>query len=109
MSKLPPAVASPCNDCPWRRQAVRGWLGPLTAEEWIELVGSDSPIACHQTIVQDGDWEGASQCAGAASFRANICKLPRDPQVAHGPRRDDVFATRTEFLEHHDISKVPDA
>jgi hypothetical protein len=39
----PPAVPEPCNDCPWRRNATPGWLGPHTAEEWIKQAHSDTP------------------------------------------------------------------
>jgi len=48
---LPQATPRPCNDCPWRRKSCAGWLGPF----------------------------GIKQCAGAAVYRANVCKSPRDP------------------------------
>lgn len=101
--KLPPPTSSPCNACPWRREAAPGWLGPYDAQQWVSLAGSDQPIACHKTILRDGDWDGAKQCAGAAAYRANSFKSPRDPEVACGPKRDDVFKTSTEFMEHHTI------
>lgn len=89
---------------------MRGWLGPFSAEEWLELAHGENPIACHQTIHHaddngEGDWDdpGMRQCRGAAIFRANVCKRPRDPEVAHGPvDRDSVFGRSDEFLAHHD-------
>lgn len=99
------ATTVPCAVCPWRRKSVRGWLGPLTAPEWIELAHSDEPIACHETIETDGVWTpGVTlQCRGAAVFRANVFKAPRDQTVAVGPRDTDrVFASNAEFTEHHD-------
>ena len=101
---LPVATVSPCNDCPWRRRSVAGWLGPYTAEEWVELVHSDDPIACHRTIQGDGSWQGALQCRGAASYRANLAKLPRDHAVVVGPHDDAVFNSPSEFLAHHQRS-----
>lgn len=100
---LPPAAATPCQGCPWRRTAARGWLGPLTADEWIALVHTDAPIACHETITVSGEWApGTLQCRGAAIFRENVCKSPRDPAVVTGPvDRRRVFAHNSEFLEHH--------
>lgn len=100
---LPPARDTPCTECPWRRISAPGWLGPYTAEQWFRLAHSDEPIACHLTIVTDGEWEdGTMQCAGAARYRANVAKQPRDPQVASGPvDRDTVFARPDEFLAHH--------
>lgn len=96
-----PSVATPCNECPWRRDAEPGYLGPHSPEEWLTLAHFDTPIACHKTIKTPLRWEGASQCAGAAAFRANVAKSPRDPRVARGPARADVFASNQEFLDHH--------
>lgn len=97
-----PVQKTPCNECPWRRISARGWLGPLKAEEWIELVQSDFYVACHKTIKVNGEVEGTKQCAGAATFRGNVCKSPRDPEIVALPAdREKVFASTREFLEHH--------
>lgn len=107
---LPPATPKPCNDCPWRRNAVPGWLGPYDAQEWVQMAHGEEPIACHQTIkdVDDygtGDWNhpAMKQCAGAAIYRANVCKSPRNPAVARAdaPDRETVFATPYQFIEYH--------
>ena len=51
-----------------------------------------------------GKWDDPAirQCAGAAIFRGNICKTPRNPQIE---RRDAdyelVFSWDNEFIEHH--------
>lgn len=84
----------PCSDCPWARTALRGWLGPHTADEWLAIVHSDMEITCH-TI------EGP-QCAGAAIYRTNVCKVPRDRAVLTLPaNREKVFATPAQFKDHH--------
>lgn len=104
MSPLPPARRSPCGGCPWRTVAIPGWLGPWRADEWIALAHSDEPIACHESIQEDDSWEGALQCAGSAVYRANVCKLPRNPEVAVGtPDRQTIFAKPSAFLAHHKI------
>lgn len=105
MSMKPPAP-NPCNDCPWRRNAVRGWLGPQTAEEWIILAHSDEEIACHQTIPDGFDdseqpTDDLTACAGAAIFRANVCKSPRMIDYSLPADRSKVFSWNNEFLEHH--------
>lgn len=100
---LPEAVAKPCVECPWRRDSVPGYLGPYSAEIWTRMAHSELPIACHMTIRKES-WEspGVRQCAGAAIFRANVCKSPRNPEVAVMPSdTDTVFAWNDEFVEHH--------
>lgn len=110
MSALPPPTEKPCNDCPWRRIALVGWLGPFASHQWVFIAQSDKPIACHKTILRVnedgiGDWTNPEmrQCRGAAIFRANICKSPRDPEVVTGPvDKDAVFASVAEFTAHHE-------
>lgn len=81
----------------------------MSADEWVALASSDEPIACHITIPEDGggSWEseGLRQCQGAAIFRRNICKRPRDESDAAinaVADRDTVFSNRAEFSAHHD-------
>lgn len=103
---LPPPVAKPCNDCPWRRASAAGWLGPMSPEEWLLTAHSDHPIACHLTIKGDEAWGGPSvrQCAGAAIYRQNVAKSPRiadDAAHAFEPDVESVFASDREFRDHH--------
>jgi hypothetical protein len=101
---LPEMTKATCDECPWRRNSAPGWLGPLSAEDWVRLAHSDEPIACHKTIVADDEWETGHvyQCAGAAVYRKNVCKLP-PPGVAlaEAPDRENVFSNPMEFREHH--------
>lgn len=103
---LPPVRPTPCFDCPWRRDSAAGWLGPYTAEEWWQLAHSDQPIACHITIPESGeeDWEvkGILQCAGAAIYRTNVHKSPRDPEVATLPGDLETVFGFGEFVAHHE-------
>jgi hypothetical protein len=69
--------------------------------EWTLIAHSDAPIACHMTIKESENWEGASQCRGAASYRANVGKMPRDPEITHGPKDSEIFASPIEFSQHH--------
>mgnify|MGYP001581752471 CR=1 FL=1 len=103
---LPEATKEPCNDCPWRRIALAGWLGPYTIADWLALVHSDEPIACHKSLKEES-WNGALQCSGAAIYRKNVGKLPRDSDVAVAGLADkkNVFATRMEFMKYHSKEK----
>lgn len=85
---------APCSDCPWRRDALPGWLGGFTAQSWVATAHGDMVVKCHTTI--------GPQCVGAAIYRANVCKVSRDDRALRLPAdRDRVFSTPTEFLDHH--------
>lgn len=85
----------PCSDCPWSRLALPGWLGGSTVEQWIAEAHGETRINCHTLK--------GPQCAGSAIYRANVCKLPRDPEILRiKADRETVFATPKEFKEHHE-------
>lgn len=100
--EFPDAPPTPCNECPWRRDAMPGHLGPEDARGWAAMAHGETAIACHKTLNGDG-WVGASQCRGAAIFRANVCKQPRNPTVVTGPEdHETVFSSNGEFVNHHE-------
>lgn len=85
---------TPCSDCPWARTSLRGWTGSSTPEKFVADAHGETRIECHTLI--------GAQCAGAAIYRGNVCKSPRDKELLKLPsNRALVFATRFEFLEHH--------
>lgn len=89
----------PCNDCPWARNALPGWLGENTAEEWARMAHGETRAQCHTTKAESGEHH---PCAGMAIYRANVGKMPRSPSIQRLPAdRELVFASRDEFLEHH--------
>ncbi len=98
-SSLPGVLNKPCSDCPWRRNAAPGWLGPFTAEEWFALAHSDEVIACHLSLDRsDGEW---IQCAGAAIYRSNVAKSPRHPEILTLPADLDTVFGFGEFVPYH--------
>lgn len=98
----------PCSDCPWARAALPGWLGGASTDEWLQAAHGEARIACHALV--------GPQCAGAAIYRANVCKSVRDPSLLKLPTdRQAVFATPLEFAKHHatsaaeqDAAQTPD-
>jgi hypothetical protein len=88
---------APCSDCPFRLNALPGWLGHETPDGFIAIAQSDGIYPCHTKI--------GPQCAGLAIFRANICKLPRDRRALRLPRDPlRIFASVAAFLSHHQIT-----
>lgn len=84
----------PCGDCPWRRDSLPGWTGGLDPNVWVRTAHGEERIECHTMT--------GVQCAGAAVYRANVCKLTRDPDnLRLPPDRAKVFGRPTEFIEHH--------
>lgn len=90
---------SPCSDCPWARKSLAGWLGGSSREEWLGDAHGETRIECHTLV--------GAQCAGAAIYRANVCKSPRDASQLKLPAdREVVFSNQREFWEHHDMARV---
>jgi hypothetical protein len=83
----------PCHDCPMRRNALNGWLGGSTPEQYAQLCHSNAIVDCHAI-------RGA-QCAGVAIYRANVYKRCDPPNLVLPADRDGVFETPMEFVEHH--------
>lgn len=91
---------SPCSDCPWRRNSIKGWLGPWDPQTWVNIAQSEERIECHTS--KDRESGDQWNCAGAAIFRANIFKDLRDPLAFRLKRNvTAVFAWGKEFIEHH--------
>ena len=84
----------PCSDCPWAKTALPGWLGGFTVDQWIRAAHGEERIDCHTLI--------GPQCAGAAIYRSNVGKNPRDRGLLLLPKdTETVFASPIEFTKYH--------
>lgn len=116
-------LKQPCNDCPYRRDSTRGWLGGSPPDWFVRAALSDfaeyaegAPFApCHQTVdYEDPSWlpklGEVEACVGALQMCHNNGKLPRDPvrsaAVKAAGENDNVFRYPAEFIEHHDGEDV---
>jgi hypothetical protein len=110
-------LRQPCVECPFRRKHPAGWLGPWDPKELMDFITTDGIFPCHRTIESDDRKlvePEMQQCAGAALFMNNSCKLHKDPFVATYQKlmretatpalKASVFNWKHEFIEHH--SKV---
>lgn len=89
-------LKAPCHDCPFRRDAIPGWVGSASSpREFVMLAHGETRVDCHAF---DGP-----QCAGAAIYRSNVAKRPRDKALLLLPRdREKVFGSPDEFVAHHE-------
>lgn len=109
----------PCNDCPFRRDSMRGFLGGTKLADWLTAWSSENKFPCHKTVNQVlvdtdnpiGDYhpalDGASYCAGALIMMRNSAKVPRninDRKAAKSVERDSqtVFSHIGQFKQHHE-------
>jgi hypothetical protein len=67
----------------------------LTADTWLRAAHGEERVECHTLT--------GAQCAGAAIYRANVCKVPRDESLLKlKTDRAVVFAGPHQFKEHHE-------
>jgi hypothetical protein len=99
MSRSRKQHTTPCKECPWRRTAPRGWLGGVVpAEVYVATAHGEGQIDCHM--------RNKLQCAGAAIFRDNVFKDPRNKKLLVLPANHElVFSSSEEFLEHHTLKR----
>src|SRR5258706_14268375 len=90
----PIAGEKPCNECPFRRASMPGWLGAGTPQSFVIEISYEHPLPCHRTLdYSDPDWlakwtdqKVGRVCAGALILAANMSKRPRDPAFPRLPR-----------------------
>ncbi len=98
-----------CEECPFRKDSMAGWLATYTPQELHNLVVSEHPFPCHMTHEEDVSFEKAAElplCAGGLSYMRKNGKMPRNKE--HYALMKDVDQEtlnntlgRTEFFEHH--------
>jgi hypothetical protein len=93
-----PNVKKPCKDCPFRKDAIKGWLGE---ERMREILGADS-FVCHKTLKTT-----RLQCAGhmlikgeGSAFVQLAGRLGIELQLSG---REEVFEEEGQCIEHHGL------
>lgn len=103
----------PCNECPFRKDSLRGWLSAYSPTELHQIVMNEKPFPCHMTHDGDIEWEDAGSktnplCAGALIYMKQAFKSPRNPDIAKCVKnidRDTNILSVPEFFSHHNINK----
>lgn len=98
------ATPKPCDQCPFRKIAPPGWLGPWKGpEELLIPVLGEAGFICHMTL-KAGHEKTHRLCAGSLICANKSFKTYRDPdlyaeQIKFG-RNVDVLDAQ-EFIAHH--------
>ena len=108
----------PCNNCPFLKESLHGWLGEQRSTEISEVIVSGiGTFSCHKTTgVTRGieiPQQNQSHCFGALQMLRNMNKLESGfiyqmAQRLLGAKFDHikvdtskVFGNQIEFIEHH--------
>lgn len=82
-------LKTPCNQCPFKKDSLKGYLGASTPVEFLEQAESDIVMPCHLHI----DYEDVNL--------RNRCKSPRNNVIQKGDSNKEVFDAAQEFYNHH--------
>ncbi len=107
---------SPCNECPFRKDSLSGWLSDYTPQELHNIVMQELAFPCHMTHDEDLDWEEAGSeesplCAGALMYMRKGAKRPRRADLAKlveqiDPKELDNILSVPEFFDHHSMKAI---
>lgn len=100
-------LKTPCSNCPFRRDALRGWLGEERAKAIALALDGGNTFTCHKTK----DAENPQMCAGAlvllkrsqggfSGALSMACAFDwLDPHALD--TKADVFESLNHFVAHH--------
>lgn len=98
-------LKKPCNECPFRKNSIKGWLGGETAQSTFDMVSHEVDFACHKT--RHKEVEEMSRCRGFLLFTKKACKLPKYNEelkaIIENLKKPDTsnILSIPEFFQHH--------
>lgn len=97
-------LLNPCDECPFRKNSIPGWLGAETAESTFHHVTNEGDFACHKT--RSKPLSLMSRCKGSLLFLKKACKSPKyneELKVALKKEKGDTsnILLVNEFFNHH--------
>ncbi len=110
-------LRKPCNDCPFRKNSLKGWLGGVSVQETIQIAHSEYDFQCHKTRVSEEDYEHEEDyleaeekiqhCVGRLLYAAKNFKMFRrkdlqelTDELEKENSMDNILNFK-EFKEHH--------
>ena len=107
-----------CNDCPFSKDSLRGWLGPHTLEEILDTQQYEGLFSCHMRRKDESSEEEIRNgslpiCRGFIASASASCKLfgqtpTTGPELKRlqdmlTPNDKENILSRWEFKNHHTI------
>lgn len=99
-----PIIKTPCNNCPFRKDSLQGWLGE---KRMIEILESDS-FVCHKTTkndIENTDNRDRKQCAGFMIIqkdRSTVVRVAKVLKIDLDLKGVDlIFDNKNDCIEHH--------
>jgi hypothetical protein len=103
-------LSKPCNQCPFKKDSLKGYLGDSTPLEFLNQSEAELIMPCHLHVdYEKENWkeyiETAPQCKGRSDFFRNRCKSPKNSKIVKGDRNSEVFDWPQDFYNHHSKTK----
>lgn len=106
-----------CNECPFSKDSMKGWLGPHSIEELMDYIQFEYPFSCHKTrddettdiAIAAGDYP---VCRGFVAAASKSFKLFGTTEAGRQmrlfqdqitPEEKEMVLSKWEFREHHTI------
>jgi hypothetical protein len=102
-------LTNPCNECPFRKDSAKGWLGGETPESTFDFVKHEADFACHKT--RNKKQQDMSRCRGFLLFTRKIGKLPHYNKelgkavaaIDYETANNSNILSLPEFFEYHTL------
>lgn len=109
-----------CAECPFRKKAPPGWLGPWTVDEIEEFLRFDGDFICHVEVkklqskgMTPPEIEiNGQHCVGMLRYMNGSCKRSRGPEKYQAQKKlekieDQPVIEPWKFREHHESLSKP--
>jgi len=112
-------MKKPCNNCPFRTDSLKGWLGSARAKEIsFSIIHQQGTFPCHKTVDYDREDEEGSgvvtqdsqHCAGAMIMLEHMKKPNQMMRIAERlgfydyrklDMKSPVFKNDKQFIKYH--------
>lgn len=101
---------NPCNECPFRKKSIAGWLGPWTVQSILQQAHGEAGLGCHVDVEKKKNLsdeelvEKVHICVGSIQHANKSFKSYRNPELRKMQDElgegEDILNLR-EFYLHH--------